>query len=176
MAGTLARVLDAGGHRGVRPADVGAPLILRTEAFDDGQLMPSSCSRDGGNQPPTLTWSDLPDGTAEIELLLQDLDADDGSSLHWLLTGMMPAASGVSPGSVAGARVWANDFGARGYSGPRPPVGEEPHRYGFRVYALPRPLGLPAVMDPAEVHERLEQEAAATGTLVGLYRRECAVR
>ena len=44
----------------------------------------------------------------------------------------------------AGVVEGTNDFGEEGYSGPRPPVGDDPHRYFFRVYATSAPLGLVA--------------------------------
>ena len=35
-----------------------------------------------------------------------------------------------------GARQITTDFGAPGYGGPCPPVGDKPHHYNFTVYAL----------------------------------------
>lgn len=64
-----------------------------------------------------------------------------------------------------------NGFGERGWGGPQPPVGDEAHRYFFRLYALPAPVSLPDRATPDEAHAVLEREQLASGTIVGLYQR-----
>jgi phosphatidylethanolamine-binding protein (PEBP) family uncharacterized protein len=57
--------------------------------------------------------------------------------VHWVVTGIDPAVGSLAADQVpAGAVVYANDFGERGYNGPCPPDGER-HNYEFTVYAVP---------------------------------------
>lgn len=73
----------------------------------------------------------------------------------------------LPPGAVAGR----NGFGERGWGGPRPPVGDQPHRYFFRLYAVDRPLDLDDATTGAELRSVLDKRAVTTGTLVGLFGR-----
>jgi Raf kinase inhibitor-like YbhB/YbcL family protein len=71
----------------------------------------------------------------------------------------------------AGAVAGRNDFGEEGYSGPRPPVGDDPHRYFFQVFAASAPLGLVAGASADDLRRALEGKKLASGTLVGTYQR-----
>jgi Raf kinase inhibitor-like YbhB/YbcL family protein len=71
----------------------------------------------------------------------------------------------------AGAVEGRNDLGAEGYGGPLPPVGDDPHRYFFRVYAASAPLGLVAGASADDLRRALEGKELASGTLVGTYQR-----
>ncbi|WP_327115082.1 YbhB/YbcL family Raf kinase inhibitor-like protein [Nocardia sp. NBC_01730] len=153
-------------------AKSGSPIELHSTAFSDRTLIPKRHSYDGENIAPPLDWSGIPSGTEEIVLLCEDPDAPTGLFTHWVLTGMAPTATGVSadatpPGAVASR----NDFGEVGWSGPRPPVGDDPHRYFFRLYAIDRRLGCREAATGDEVRNVLSNHVLATGTLVGLFRR-----
>jgi phosphatidylethanolamine-binding protein (PEBP) family uncharacterized protein len=52
-----------------------------------------------------------------------------------------------------------------------PPVGDDPHRYFFRVYAASAPLGLTAGASAEALRRALEGKELASGTLVGTYQR-----
>ncbi|HWC11238.1 MAG TPA: YbhB/YbcL family Raf kinase inhibitor-like protein [Acidimicrobiales bacterium] len=152
--------------------DPGAVIDLRSPAFNDHTLMPGRLSLDGGNASPPLDWSEPPEGTAELALLCEDPDAPGGTFLHWLLTGIDPSRRSLGEGEQPPeASSWENDYGERGYGGPRPPVGDDAHRYFFRLFALEAPLDLPAGEDREDVRAALEGSRLATGTLVGLFAR-----
>ena len=170
-----ARSDRAGGPYGERTAgggDPGAVIQLRSPAFSDHTTIPVRYSRMSDNISPPLEWSDVPEGTAELAMLCEDPDAPSGTFLHWLVTGI-PANSRNLPESVTppGATTWVNDFGEPAYGGPQPPVGDDAHRYFFRLYALPSPLELSPDAPVDQVRQRLRDEALATGTLVGLFAR-----
>jgi hypothetical protein len=77
----------------------------------------------------------VPDGTAELVLLCEDLDAPSRTFVHWLVTGIDPTSTGVAEGQVpAGGREWTNAFGEQGWGGSQPPVGDRPHRYFFSYF------------------------------------------
>ena len=93
--------------------------------------------------------------------------------LHPLGAGRTEAtAPGLAEGEHPAAAVEGrNDFGEEGYSGPLPPVGDDPHRYVFRVYAASAPLGLTAGASATDLRRALESKKLASGTLVGTYQR-----
>jgi Raf kinase inhibitor-like YbhB/YbcL family protein len=114
----------------------------------------------------------VPEEAAELTVLCEDPDAPGGTFTHWVLARLQPAATGLSEGEHPAAAVKGrNDFGEEGYSGPMPPVGDDPHRYFFRVYAASAPLGLTGAPSAEDLRRALEGKELASGTLVGTYQR-----
>lgn len=147
-------------------------IELRSPAFSDHDRIPARYAHDRDNVSPALEWSGVPNGTVELLLLCEDPDAPSGTFLHWLVSGIDPATTGVAEGQAPrGGEEWTNGFGEQGWGGPQPPVGDNAHRYFFRLYALPEPAPLPAKPGPNEVHRYVEDAALASGTVVGLYQR-----
>ena len=50
-------------------------MELRSRAFDHSGTIPEKHTGDGQNVSPEISWSGLPDGTAELALLVDDPDA-----------------------------------------------------------------------------------------------------
>ncbi|QMV24564.1 YbhB/YbcL family Raf kinase inhibitor-like protein [Streptomyces sp. SCUT-3] len=145
-------------------------IELKSSAFADHDIVPRRYSKDGDDVSPPLTWSGIPDGTAELVLVCEDPDAPSGDFLHWLVTGISPDSDGVAAGGTpAGGTPRRNGYGDTGWGGPRPPAGDPAHRYFFRLYALPEPL--PRDVPEKEIRSRAAHLATASGTLVGLYQR-----
>jgi Raf kinase inhibitor-like YbhB/YbcL family protein len=175
MYGTIRR--ERGPVSRVIGAVVGtaAPMTgieLRSSAFSDHEMIPRRHALEGENLSPPLTWSGVPDETTELALLCEDPDAPSGTFVHWLVTGIDPHADGLAPGgTTAGGHPHTNGYGEAGWGGPQPPVGDDAHRYFFRLYALPAPVSLPESATAAEAHRVLDRQQLASGTLVGLYQR-----
>jgi Raf kinase inhibitor-like YbhB/YbcL family protein len=169
------------GHRGTSRDDPGVDgpprplaggLELRSTAFTDSTMIPGRHAYETGNVSPELEWRELPDGAAELVLICEDPDAPDGTFVHWLVTGIDPAVTGVAEGAeVPSGTAARNGYGERGWGGPRPPVGDDPHRYFFRLHAVDTRLGLDADADAGQVREALNGHILSTGTLVGLFAR-----
>jgi Raf kinase inhibitor-like YbhB/YbcL family protein len=159
----------AGGPAGDNPSpgDPGSVLELRSSAFNDNSLIAARHAKDGGNEPPELEWSPSPEGTRELALLVADPDAPTGTFLHWLVTGIDARATSLDGSGTQ----HENGFGERGYGGPLPPVGDEAHRYVFRIYALADPFAAPDPADADAVRAWLDEHALATGTITALYQR-----
>jgi Raf kinase inhibitor-like YbhB/YbcL family protein len=146
-------------------------IEMRSSAFADNDAMPERMTRVGADSSPPLTWSGVPEGTSELVLLVEDADAVPAPFVHWLVTGINPTATSVEEGEVpTDGREWPNGFGTVGYSGPMPPVGDDPHRYFFRVFAVTEPLQLPVRPSAADVHGAASTELAS-GVLVGTFAR-----
>lgn len=147
-------------------------VMLRSPAFNDHDLMPQRLSMPGGNTSPPLEWAGVPDGAEELVLLCEDPDAGREPFLHWLVTGIEARSGGVAEGEVPpGGREWPNGFGAIGWGGPRPPVGDDPHRYFFHLYAVPGPLELPARPRASDVRRAATARELGSGTIVGMFAR-----
>jgi len=117
---------------------------------------------EGGNQSPALSWTAGPEGTRSYAVTMYDPDAPTGSGWwHWVVYNIpasvthLEAGAGDTSGAKlpAGAMHGRTDFGAQGFGGACPPVGDKPHRYIFTVYALKA--------------DRLEVQADASAALIG---------
>jgi Raf kinase inhibitor-like YbhB/YbcL family protein len=148
-----------------------AGIEIRSSAFRDNDAMPDRMTQSGADASPPLTWSGVPAGTAQLVLLCEDADAGSVPFVHWLVTGIDPTATAVDEGEVPpGGQEWPNGFGTVGYHGPRPPIGDDPHRYFFRMFAVAQPLDLPVRPSSADVHNAAKTELAS-GVLVGTFAR-----
>jgi Raf kinase inhibitor-like YbhB/YbcL family protein len=148
----------------------GAKLQLESPAFQQGADIPTKFSCDGADVSPALSWRSVPSGTRELALVMEDRDAD--GFVHWTVLGIAPRTTRVREGRIpTGAVETENSFGDRGWGGPCPPEGDEPHRYVFALYALKRELGLGGGASPDEVREGLAAAGLARGTLTGRFGR-----
>ncbi|HZD67830.1 MAG TPA: YbhB/YbcL family Raf kinase inhibitor-like protein [Actinomycetes bacterium] len=147
-------------------------ITLRSPAFDDHAPIPRRHARDGANAAPALEWSEVPAGTAELAVLCEDPDAPSRTFTHWVLAGIDSATTVIGEDQTPpGAVVGTNDFGEQGYGGPQPPVGDDAHRYFFRVFAASEPLGLAPGYSGDDLRRAIQGKELASGTLVGLYQR-----
>lgn len=156
-----------------REKDVeGGGIRLRSRTFNDHDLLPRRCSRDGENIAPALEWSQVPDDAVELALLCEDPDAPTGTFLHWMVSNIPPRTGGLGDGDMPDEAVESrNGFERYGWDGPQPPVGDEPHRYFFRLFASRQPLRLGRDSGPEDLHAALEGVELASGNIVGLFQR-----
>ncbi|QFG26629.1 YbhB/YbcL family Raf kinase inhibitor-like protein [Actinomadura sp. WMMB 499] len=147
-------------------------MTLRSRAFDDHTIIPSDYSHDGGDLSPPLEWSEAPEEVVELTLACEDPDAPSGTFAHWLVAGIDPVTTGLDPGErPTGAILGRNDYGAEGYGGPKPPAGDDPHRYFFRLYGLAEPTGLGTGFTAEDLRDAMQDKIVASGTLVGTFAR-----
>jgi Raf kinase inhibitor-like YbhB/YbcL family protein len=144
---------------------------LMSTAFSDGEPIPSRYSCDGENASPDLTWSDAPDGTRALALIVTDPDA--GGFVHWLAFDLTGTPSGGLPAGVSsspdGPPQGTNSFGKARYGGPCPPSGT--HHYAFVLHALDRALELEGAPRIAELEKAMQGHELAQATLTGTYQR-----
>ena len=146
--------------------EVGAKLRLESPAFHQGGDIPTKFSCEGADVSPALSWRGVPSGSRELALVMEDPDAD--GFVHWTVLGIAPRITRLREGRIPiGAVETVNSFGDRGWGGPCPPGGDEPHRYVFALYALKRELGLGRDASPDEVRTGLADAGLARGTLTG---------
>jgi Raf kinase inhibitor-like YbhB/YbcL family protein len=157
-----------------RPVSLGGvSLTLRATAFASDAPIPARYDHDHGDTSPDLTWDDVPAGTVELVLLVDDPDAPiEGSFVHWVLYGIDPARTELAEGeSPAEARSGANGFGQPGYVGPAPPPGDAPHHYMFRLLAVDQPTNLAGLPSYQDVDAACVGHTLAEAKLMGTYQR-----
>jgi Raf kinase inhibitor-like YbhB/YbcL family protein len=162
----------AGSGAGTNAPESTGGLEVRSSAFSDHDLIPERYTKQGDDISPALVWSGIPDDAQELALICEDPDAPSGPFLHWALVHIDPSSGGADENATpAGALALRNGFGDPGWGGPQPPVGDDPHRYFFRLYALDERLDVGSDADPAELRAAIEKHTVASGTLVGRFGR-----
>jgi Raf kinase inhibitor-like YbhB/YbcL family protein len=147
-----------------------AEFALESSAFENAQAIPVRHSCEGEDISPPLRWSDVPEGTRSLALVVDDPDAPGGVFTHWIAWRLDPAAEGLGEGELAPSEG-QNDFGTTGYRGPCPPPGHGRHRYVFRLYALDAEPELAAGVAKAELEQAIEGHVLTKAELVGTYER-----
>lgn len=119
-------------------------LTLTSPAFAHQGEIPKLYTCDSRNISPPLSWTDIPDGTKSLALIVDDPDAPDPAApttrfVHWVVYNLSPTVKTLPQALTArelptGASEGLNDWNRRGYGGPCPPVGR--HRYVHRLFAL----------------------------------------
>jgi Raf kinase inhibitor-like YbhB/YbcL family protein len=135
----------------------------------------------GANVSPALEWHDPPAGTQSFALLMHDPDAPSAQGFwHWIVYDIPASVSSLPAGAgdvrkrlmPAGAVQGRSDFGTLGYGGPCPPPGS-PHRYVFRLYALPvAKLNVPPEASGTIIASYAAASALGRAQLIGRYGRE----
>jgi Raf kinase inhibitor-like YbhB/YbcL family protein len=152
-------------------------LSLTSPVFSHDGPIPKLYTCQGKDVSPRLSWSELPNGTKSVVLIVDDPDAPDPAApkrvwVHWVLYNIPPAATGLpeavnSTGLPHGTRQGRNDWDRTGYGGPCPPIGR--HRYFHKLYALD--VVLPDLKQPtkAALLEAMEGHVLEEAVLMGTY-------
>jgi phosphatidylethanolamine-binding protein (PEBP) family uncharacterized protein len=175
-------------------------LDLRSPSFTDGGTMPleSAGRRVGGRDlSPELSWTAVPPQTAQLLLVVEDVDVPVSKPfVHCVAlidpeqARTMPAEGGAFAGPVgqglaagalsgegtrAGVLALRAQMG-RGYRGPAPIKGHGPHRYVFQLFALGVPLpakvaGVPLQRAKPRAVLAAAGPVLARGRMTGVYER-----
>src|SRR5438477_3188259 len=148
-------------------------IKVRSDAFNDGSMIPKEYGREGENLSPQLSW----DETEEIKswaLIMDDPDAPSGVYTHWVLFNLPGDKTSLAPGAsrtkdqLDGAIEGKNSAGTLGYTGPNPPSGT--HRYYFKFYGLDSMLDLSEGATKDQVLAEIgKHNKIAEGELMGKY-------
>ncbi len=144
-------------------------FTLSSAAFQPDGEIPAKYTCEGEDISPALTWTDLPEGTRSLALIVDDPDAPDPQApkmtwVHWVLYNLPVTVPGLPEGLQpeglpAGTRQGLNDWRRARYNGPCPPIGR--HRYFHKLYALD--IELPVLETPTKT----DVEKAMEGHLLG---------
>jgi hypothetical protein len=157
------------------------PLLMETEAFPDGGIVPERFTGRGGNVQPGFTFSNVPEGTQSFAIIFHDLDVAFGGGtddvLHWIVWNIPASAGGIPEGSLPPGSVSGTANIRQGeYFGPGAPAGPRYHHYVFELYALNANLDLPATASRQDLLAALQGKVVAKSAYVGRYRGEPAAQ
>jgi Raf kinase inhibitor-like YbhB/YbcL family protein len=160
--------------------DGATSLNLSSPAFAPGDRLPPRFTADGEGVSPPLVWSDVPEGTASLALIVEDPDAPTPRPMvHAIVVDIDTHLNSLSEGAIAadGERSADKDVGknsrfAEGWLPPDPPTGHGSHDYVFQLFAL----GASQEEDTSspgrsDFVDHLRGRVLATGALVGTYSR-----
>jgi hypothetical protein len=152
-------------------------LNLRSSAFEADDTIPEKYTCEGENVSPPLSWTGVPDEAESLVVICDDPDAPNGTFSHWVLYNLPPGTKALPEDYPAGERPapgvlqGRNDFGNVGYGGPCPPVGDSPHRYYFRLYALDTELDAGAGLTRLQVLDLAQDHILVETALIGRFGR-----
>jgi Raf kinase inhibitor-like YbhB/YbcL family protein len=147
---------------------------LKSDAFNEGELIPSRFTCDGENISPPLTWEYFPSSVKSFAILVEDPDAPGGLFVHWVIFNI-PKEINSFPENVTKKNFpdvvqGSNHFGDNGYGGPCPPRGS--HRYFFKIYALDTFIKLDSKAGRRDILREMEGHILAQTELMGKYERK----
>ncbi len=151
------------------------PLLMETDAFADGAVVPPKYVSRGDNVQPGFKFSNAPEGTVSYAIIFHDIDVSlmggTGDVLHWIVWNIPASAGGIPEGGLPeGSVQGANIRGANEYMGPGAPAGPRYHHYVFELYALNANLDLPATASRPELLAAMDGKVVAKAAYVGRYK------
>ena len=158
------------------------PITLTSTAFAEGARLPERFTADGEGVSPPLTWTDPPEGTQALALIVEDPDAPAPDPLvHAILWDIDPATNALPEGAVGvegdgepgGARpeTGRNSYLQTGWLPPDPPTGHGAHRYVFQLFALSQVPDLDGTIGRGELKDKIGPLVIGLGVLTGTYSR-----
>jgi Raf kinase inhibitor-like YbhB/YbcL family protein len=162
-----------GGRGGGRGFNL-PPLLMQTDAFPDGGIVPQKFTGRGGVQPG-FKFSGAPEGTVSYAIIFHDIDValngGTGDVLHWMAWNIPASAGGIPEGKLPDGAVQGNNItGQAAYFGPGAPAGPRYHHYVFELYALNANLTLPATASRDELIAAMAGKTVAKAAYVGRFR------
>lgn len=150
------------------------PLTLTSLAFEMSGVIPSRFTCEGKGISPDLIFSNIPEGTQSLALVMDDPDVPHGGHTlktwdHWVVWNMPPTTGGIDEAGVPPGIVGKNSSENYSYEGPCPPNGE--HRYVFTLYALNTLLPLKAGATKAEFLKSASSHIIEQTQLIGRYKK-----
>src|SRR5687768_15438381 len=157
------------------------PLLMETDAFPDGGIVPAKYVSAGGGASvlPGFKISGAPATAVSYAIIFHDIDValNNGTDdvLHWIAWNIPVAAGGIPEGSLPAGSVTGNNITQKPvYFGPGAPPGVRYHHYVFEFYALNANLDIPQTSTRADLLKAMEGKIVAKAAYVGRFRGEAA--
>lgn len=157
-----------------------AMIDLSSPAFASGARLPERFTADGAGVSPPLLWGDVPAGTRNLALIVEDPDAPAVQPLvHAIVWGLPADERRLPEGAIApdgsggadGRDVGRNSYLVEGWLPPDPPSGHGPHDYVFQLFALNEAVSLDDNPGRSAVVAAMRGKVLAAGVLIGTYER-----
>lgn len=163
-------------------------FTLESKSFQNGQEIPKKFSCDGQNISPNLSWQNVPIGTKNLVLVVDDPDAQEvigKTFVHWIVLNIDPEMKEIPENIKFQSKIsnlakeFQNDFHQLKYGGVCPPHGR--HTYYFTIFALNRVIELSPEMTPdyfrdsynqsSEFYKTYQKDILGYAQLMGKYQR-----
>lgn len=152
---------------------------LASPAFAHGARLPVRFTADGQGISPPLVWTEVPDGTASLALIVEDPDAPAGKPLVHAIVWDIPAEERrLVEGAIiadgageSGGDVGTNSYLREGWLPPDPPTGHGEHDYVFQLFALSERIELRESPGRGAFVETIAGHVLGAAVLIGTYSR-----
>jgi len=156
-------------------------FAMSSSAFEDGGNIPVRFCKEevegGENISLPVSWSNIPEETQSLFLVLFDPHPVAQDFIHWVVADIPTSISGLQEGASgenmpASGKELINGYGDIGYGGPQPPAGTGPHPYTLILFALnSQELDLPNQPSWAGINLKLAPIIITSVKMVGYYGR-----
>jgi hypothetical protein len=154
-------------------------MKLESPAFTPMGDIPARYTCEGSDVAPPLVWSDVPEGTKSLALIVDDPDAPDPKApkmtwVHWVLYNLPSSINSLPEGVKSdslptGTKEGLNDWQRTGYGGPCPPIGQ--HRYFHKLYALDTVLPDLSKPTKAKLEQAMQGHILGKAEVIGVYQK-----
>lgn len=146
-------------------------MKIRSNAFENNGFIPPKYTCDGSNINPPLEFTNIPEETESLALIVDDPDAPNKTWVHWVLWNIHSTTEKINEGETPPeARTGINDFGEKKYGGPCPPSGI--HRYFFKLYALSNKIELDKESTKQDLVEEIDKYKIDSSVIMGKYSKQ----
>ena len=123
---------------------------MSSATIRNGAPIPDKHSEYADGVSPELSWTTVPNARSYV-IIMEDPDAKPITPfVHWIAWNIPATVTRLPEGLQEQLRLTEPEGilqgktgrGSVGYFGPRPPVGDAPHRYAFEILALDTTLTL----------------------------------
>ncbi|TCD02052.1 YbhB/YbcL family Raf kinase inhibitor-like protein [Erythrobacteraceae bacterium CFH 75059] len=143
-------------------------LVLTSAAFANGEALDESfTAHEEDAVAPPLDWSAPPSGTAELLLLVEDVDAP-GAPCHWLVWGLPAQRAKLLEGETP-PRAGKNAAGNSEWLPPPLAAEDGTHRYLFQLFASDVAVDLPPGATREQVLARIAGRVTGAAALLARF-------
>ena len=147
-------------------------MQVRSNAFEDGGIIPIRFTSHGDNVQPNFTITGAPENTVSFAIIFHDIEValggGTGDVTHWIAWNI--PSPNIPEGSLPAGSVQGNNVrGQASFMGSGAPFRDRYHHYVFEFYALNENLDLPEGASRAELEAALQGKVVAKAAYVGRY-------
>ncbi len=149
-------------------------MLIESNAFPDGGIVPDKFSFRGGNVQPDFKISNAPPrrraSRSSCTTSTWRIGGGTDDVLHWVAFNIPGTTTQIAEGKLPEGSVTGKNMRDNVYMGPGAPPGPRYHHYVFEFYALNAKLDLPATASRPELFEAMKGKVIAKAAYVGRFR------